>query len=165
MDPTSPRAANPGPLPPRVKLWKITNVVLKVADLERSVAFYAELLGMVVRARVPGMAHMDAGSVTLSLCQPAPGLPVAVTDQSEIVFESHDVRAAHSWLRARGVILGEPRVAKSENGRDLLVAHFRDPDGHLLSITGWESARAHRPVVAPRPGPPPVSTEDLKHRG
>jgi hypothetical protein len=31
----------------------------------------------------------------------------------------------------------EPRPVTSDGERTLLAAHFRDPDGHLVSVTGW----------------------------
>lgn len=143
MDPSSGQ-----PAPSRIKLWKVSHVVLRVADLERSLVFYSDTLGMVMRSRLPGAAHMDGGGVTLTLLQPPPGAAsaVALGGASEIVFETHDVRAAHAWLRSRGApFTGGLRAVVTDKGRDLLAGSFRDPDGHMLCITGWCASRAPAP--------------------
>lgn len=152
------RPAQPGSTPTRIKLWKVSHVVLRVADLERSLPFYLETLGMVLRSRLPGAAHLDAGGITLTLLQPPTGAPAPPGNASEVVFETHDVRAAYAWLRSRAVpFTGELRVVSTDHGRDLLAASFRDPDGHLLCITGWTTAR--QPVAGA-----PVTPRDLTNR-
>ena len=57
---------------------------------------------------------------------------------TEIVFESPDVMAAYNAMKARGVEFKVvPRIVTTDGTRDLLASDFRDPDGHVLSITGW----------------------------
>ena len=42
------------------------------------------------------------------------------------------------YLEERGVAFRiEPRVATTDGTRDLYVTDFRDPDGHVFSISGW----------------------------
>jgi catechol 2,3-dioxygenase-like lactoylglutathione lyase family enzyme len=70
----------------------------------------------------------------------SPSSMAAVDDQSltEIVFEVDDVVASHSEMSAKGVPFEvEPRTVTSDGARDLLATHFRDPDGHVASITAW----------------------------
>jgi hypothetical protein len=53
-------------------------------------------------------------------------------------MEFDDVRAAYEELSGRGVPFEiELRPVTSDGERDLLAAHFRDPDGHVASVTGW----------------------------
>ncbi len=87
-----------------MKLSKIGHVILVVRDLERSLAFYRDVLGMGVRYTIPGFAFLDGGGVILALRQ--------------VEFSR------------------EPRVVTSDATHDLLATDFRDPDGHVLSITG-----------------------------
>ncbi len=54
------------------------------------------------------------------------------------MLEVNDVHASYDKLAARGVPFEvELRVVTTDGSHDLLAAHFRDPDGHLASLTGW----------------------------
>ena len=54
---------------------------------------------------------------------------------TEIVFESDDVRSAHTDLADRGVPFEvDLRPVMADGDKELLAAHFRDPDGHLIEL-------------------------------
>ncbi|HEU4894409.1 MAG TPA: VOC family protein [Acidimicrobiia bacterium] len=115
---------------------RIGQVILRVSDLDRSIAFWADTFGLVQVMRAGTFATLDAGDIELTLNEIAdcPG------DDSltEIVFEVDDVRSAHSELASRGVPFEvEPRAVTSDGARELWAAHFHDPDGHLASVVGW----------------------------
>lgn len=115
---------------------RIGQVILRVADLDRSVRFWAETVGFPVSMRFEGFAFLDGGGIGLTLNQ----VDADFEDSSltEIVLEVDDVRAAFAELADRGVVFEvELRPVTSDGERDLLAAHFHDPDGHLASITGW----------------------------
>jgi predicted enzyme related to lactoylglutathione lyase len=58
-----------------------------------------------------------------------------VAGATEVVFAVGNVRAAHKALSALGVtFMSEPRQATPTDW----VAHFKDPDGHILSVFGPE---------------------------
>lgn len=114
----------------------IARLILRVSDIERSVEFWAGSVGLEVVFEGTPFSFLDAGDVQLAL-NVADG-PVGDTSLTEIVFEVEDVVAAHSEMSERGVPFEiDPRPVTSDGERDLLAAHFRDPDGHLASITGW----------------------------
>ena len=57
---------------------------------------------------------------------------------TEVVLESPDVMSSYEAMKARGVVfLREPFAATTDGNRVLYAANFRDPDGHVLSVTGW----------------------------
>lgn len=117
---------------------KISNVILRLADLERSLEFYRDRVGMKVLGASETFAFLDGGGVTLAINAIGDNMRdhPAVT---EIVFEVEDVQAAYAALVARGVeVRLAPRPVMSSGERALLAADFRDPDGHVLSITGWQ---------------------------
>lgn len=120
---------------------RVSNVILRVADMDKSVAFYRDQLGLGPRFVSPEFSGFDAGSVTLMLHTPAtpPTAPSAgLAALTEVVLETEDVHAAYSAMRARGVEFRlEPRLLTSDATRDLVGTDFRDPDGHVLSLTGW----------------------------
>jgi catechol 2,3-dioxygenase-like lactoylglutathione lyase family enzyme len=117
------------------RLSKIGLIMLGIADLEKSVAFYRDQLGLKLSAQFEGFAFLDGSGVTLALSR---GLAQATGQgpgATEIVFSVEHVRAAYDALRAAGVnFLNEPRVVSGANW----AANFKDTDGHLLSIFGPE---------------------------
>lgn len=117
------------------RLSKIGVIMLGVADMEKSVSFYRDTLGLGLASQNEGLAFFPAGGVTLALSTgltktvgPAPG---AV----EVVFSVEHVRAAHEQLKQRGVAFrNQPRPVAGP----MWAADFRDPDGHILSVFGPE---------------------------
>jgi catechol 2,3-dioxygenase-like lactoylglutathione lyase family enzyme len=101
----------------------LSSVILRVADIDRALAFWRDRVGLPVHA-----AGDRAGP------DPADGL-LALT---EVVLEVPDVRTAHAEMAARGVpFRTAPRAVTRQGERELWACDFRDPDGHLASITGW----------------------------
>ncbi|MDH3260235.1 MAG: VOC family protein [Acidimicrobiia bacterium] len=121
-----------------VRLSKISNIILRVGELERSLEFYRDRLGMTVLGASGTFAFLDGGGVTLVLNAIGTEMEANPPGLVEVVFEVDDVDAAHLALTEAGVQFRlEPRVVMSSDGRDLLAADLRDPDGNILSITGW----------------------------
>lgn len=115
---------------------RIGQVVLRVSDLERSLQFWTEVVGLDLRSRAGTFAFLDAGDIQLTLNE----IGRAITDESltEVVFELDDIRAGHTELLEKGVPFEvEPRAVTSDGSRELWAAHFHDPDGHLASVVGW----------------------------
>jgi catechol 2,3-dioxygenase-like lactoylglutathione lyase family enzyme len=115
---------------------RIGQVILRVGDLDSSVAFWTETVGLTLISTAGTFAFLDAGDLQLTLNQ-VEGRP---DDGSltEIVFEVYDIREEHAALVERGVPFEvEPRPVTSDGDRELWAAHFRDPDGHLASVVGW----------------------------
>jgi catechol 2,3-dioxygenase-like lactoylglutathione lyase family enzyme len=107
--------------------------MLGISDMNRSLEFYRDRLGLKVRFSTPGFAFLDGGGVTLGLSSELAKNAAGTCGAVEVVFAVEDVRAAHAALRERGVeFFREPHPATPTEW----VANFRDPDGHLLSIFG-----------------------------
>jgi len=134
-----------------LQLTRIVSVMLGVQDLEASTRFYTETLGLKATLQSPFIVLLDAGSVILGL---SPGLarmaaqPAGqksedqkIEDQkingaTEVSFAVDNIRSAHADLQNLGVtFLNDPRQVTDKE----FAAHFRDPDGHLLSIFGPEA--------------------------
>jgi len=119
---------------------RISYVILRVADMDRSLAFYRDEVGLTVLSASPEFSFLDGESIQLALNQPAEALP---RDESltEVVLEVDDIGITCEQMAARGVNFRiEPREVMRQDGRSLHAADFRDPDGHVLSITGWVEA-------------------------
>ena len=117
---------------------KVSNLILRTTDLDRAVDFWSDKVGLPLLGRFEAFAFLDAGSIQLALN----GVDGPVDDSSltEVVLEVEDIHAAYAELLGRGVPFEiEPRVVSGDGSRNLLAAHFRDPDGHAASISGWVS--------------------------
>ena len=118
-----------------VQLSRISAVMLGVRDLSAALAFYQDKLGLKVMMQEPALALLQCGSLLLGLSRGHTGLAPHVAGATEVVFQVENVRAAHKALSARGVsFTTEPRQATPTDW----VAHFKDVDGHLLSVFGPE---------------------------
>lgn len=118
-----------------VHLSAISSIMLGVRDLPQSLAFYRDKLGLKVKMQEAQLALLDAGPVVLGLSPGHVRLAAQVNGATEVVFQVENVRAARQALIERGVVfMNEPRQVTPT----AWAAHFRDPDGHLLSIFGPE---------------------------
>jgi catechol 2,3-dioxygenase-like lactoylglutathione lyase family enzyme len=114
----------------------IGQIILRVTDLERSVEFWSNVFGLDAVMISAPFAFLDGGAAGLTLNQ----VDELASDESltEIVFEFEDVKGEYFDMSGRGVPFEvDLRPVTSDGERDLLAAHFHDPDGHLASISGW----------------------------
>lgn len=105
--------------------------------MSHSLRFYRDEVGLPVISESPEFSFLDGGAIRLALNQRAERVP---RDESltEIVIEVDDVSAMHAEMTGRGVDFRvQPREVMRHDGRALHAADFVDPDGHVLSITGW----------------------------
>ena len=115
---------------------RLSNIIIRVADLGDSVSFWRDLVGLDLSWSGDEFAFFVIGDNQLTLNQPL--MSEDQTSDTEIVFEVEDVHSVVSEMRERGVPFEvEPRAVTSDGERTLFAAHFRDPDGHVASVTGW----------------------------
>lgn len=120
---------------PDFQLSSISLIMLGVQDLNRSVSFYRDKLGVTVRNLLTGFAFLDCGGVTLALSEPLLKANPVGAGAAEVVFSVQHVREAHRALVAQGVEFNqEPRQVSGP----FWAANFKDPDGHQLSVFGNE---------------------------
>jgi len=110
-------------------------IMLGVRDLEKSVSFYRDRLGIGVRQRIPGFAFLESGALTIVLSEPLAKNVSPLAGATEVIFSVNDVRASYEALKNQGVEFSqEPRNVSGP----MWAANFRDPDGHLLTLFGPE---------------------------
>jgi catechol 2,3-dioxygenase-like lactoylglutathione lyase family enzyme len=117
------------------QLARISAVMLGVRDLALSLAFYKDKLGLNVLMQEPQLALLQCGTVMLGLSPGHARMAPHLAGATEVVFQVESVRAARKNLIAQGVAFtSEPRQVTPTDW----AAHFKDPDGHLLSLFGPE---------------------------
>jgi catechol 2,3-dioxygenase-like lactoylglutathione lyase family enzyme len=108
---------------------------LIVADLQRSVEFYTDALGLQVADRTDEAAVLDAGFGKILLWE-RPDAPPGETGVMHLTFEVGDIDATFAEMNEAGVqFLHLPRTALLGKNYQMRAAAFRDPDGHGLAIT------------------------------
>ena len=115
-------------------------VALTTSDLERSINFYRDVLGLPLIANFdpPGLAFFDTGDVRLSVQK----VDKVEATSSVLYFRVPDVDAAAESLQNHSIELEQaPEVVFrddegqfGEAGEEEWMAFFRDPDGHLLAF-------------------------------
>ena len=121
-------------------LGRIGQIHISITDIDRSVSFYRDSLGLPFLFQVPGqpMAFFDAGGTRLYL-----GVPedAAYTSHPVLYFTTDDIRAAHRELTQRGVqFVDEPHVVHRDRDTETWMTFFVDPDGTRLGLMSEQQA-------------------------
>jgi catechol 2,3-dioxygenase-like lactoylglutathione lyase family enzyme len=121
---------------------KANRIILRVADLKTSIVFYRDRVGLPLQSTFDEFAVLGGGdgiTVMLQAVERKSNAPNGgLSAFTEVVFETSDVMKTYTEMKARGVVfMREPFAATTEGSRVLYAANFKDPDGHVLSITGW----------------------------
>jgi methylmalonyl-CoA/ethylmalonyl-CoA epimerase len=109
-------------------------IALTVRDVERSVAFYRDLLGLrFLFAPAPSLAFLMLGDVRLMLSTPEGTLTPG--GSTVLYLRVPDIDAEHATLSARGVtFVDAPHLIARMPDHELWMCFFRDPDEHLLAL-------------------------------
>jgi len=108
----------------------LNHLTLSVEDLDRSVAFYRDMLGMQLAARWDSGAYLEAGTLWLCLSVAAIGQAVPAGGYTHYAFTVSASAFATYAARLRHLGVREWRDNRSE-GDSLYVL---DPDGHRLEM-------------------------------
>lgn len=118
---------------------KVDYIMVNVSDMNRSVAFYRDTLGIPLKFESPGWSEFETGATTLALhLAPAEADgkgakrsgPVAGT--CAIGFSVENLDKTYAELQARGARFVMPPTDQAEEGIRLAVCI--DPDGLAISF-------------------------------
>jgi catechol 2,3-dioxygenase-like lactoylglutathione lyase family enzyme len=114
-------------------LSKIGQINIPVHNLESSITFYRDSLGMKFLFQVPGMAFFECEGIRILLAVPEDR---ASDHPSSIVyFRVDDIHSATDALRGRGVeFSGDPALVAEMPDHDLWMSFFKDPDDNTLAL-------------------------------
>ena len=126
--------------PLQFQLRKLGHVVLNVTDLESSVRFYTEVLGLAISDRYPdsmvpgGMVFMRCNADHHGVALVGGARPSDGSSLNHFAFEVatlDEVFRARAWLRKHGV----PIVFEGRRRAGCQIAvEFQDPDGNNLEV-------------------------------
>ncbi len=121
-----------------MKLAGLDHIVLCVADVSRTIAFYEKVLGMEPREERPGKwsLHFGANKISLQDARKAPGIARGTVPGSGnyCVLTDEPVERVAGMLRDLGIEIVEgPGERQGATGM-LLSVYFRDPDGNLVEV-------------------------------
>ncbi len=115
-----------------MNIKKIGNVMLAVQDMDRSLQFYHDFIGLPIKERGESWIDLGTSGPLLSLhlaSQPQP-TNKSIEEGIAIGFLVGDVKSAIEELTAKGVRLHRDVV--DDSNKKFAIA--MDPDGYLISL-------------------------------
>ena len=114
-------------------LSQIGQIAVPVTDIERSIRFYRDNLGMrFLFQAAPGLAFFDLNGIRLMLDGPA---KAQAGNSSVIYYKVDDLQSAFETLSKRSIQFEtEPRLIAKMPDHDLWMAFLRDPDKNLIAL-------------------------------
>lgn len=123
----------------RPKVQRLTHLVIRVRDVQRSKRFYTDIMGLEVTASFPGMVFYAAEETstthdlaTMEIGSTAPGpedTRVGLYHMAWQVDSIHSLEEFHRHLKAQGVKI----VGYGEHGVGFGI-YFLDPDGNEIEV-------------------------------
>lgn len=116
----------------------LDHVVLRVADMDRAISFYEQVLGLHIERRLPeiGLVQLRAGTAMIDLVP-------RIEDEEEgrnmdhyaVRIEDMDVAAITAHLKRHGIDPGEVRRRYGAEGYGSSI-YITDPDGNTVELKG-----------------------------
>lgn len=113
--------------------------MIVVSDMQRSVEFYRDKLGIPLKFQSPDWTEFATGTTTLALhgggipsTQPPGGDPSKIAGACSIGFNVDDVDKTYEELKGKGIRFVMPPMQREGEGIKLAVAV--DPDGLPVSF-------------------------------
>lgn len=107
---------------------KLNYVIKFVADMNRAVKFYRDVLGFQLKFESPGWSEFVTGETTLALHPASEKNP---TGTVELGFTAADLQRFHQEMSAKGVRFTMPPTKQDYGG---LLAEFVDSEGGHCSV-------------------------------
>jgi catechol 2,3-dioxygenase-like lactoylglutathione lyase family enzyme len=121
-----------------MKVRSLDHIVLCVRDVERTCAFYRQVLGMEPREERPGKWSLHFGANKISL-QDAEASPAIARDTvpgsgNFCLLTDTPIADVAAHLRAHAVEIVDSGERQGATGA-IVSVYFRDPDGNLVEVS------------------------------
>lgn len=116
-----------------MNIKKVGNVILAVKDLDKSIAFYHDLIGLPIKNQRRTWVDLGTSGALLSLhpaSLTAEHIGSSIENGITIGFLVGDVQSAVDELRGKGVKIYR-EIVERDAGKNAVVL---DPDGYLVSL-------------------------------
>lgn len=133
---------------PGLPLDRIDHLVLTVADVEASIAFYTRTLGMRAVTFGDGRRALTFGDAKINLhpasdpIRPHAHRPTSGSGDLCLVADT-TIDRIEAHLQAIGTPIEEGPVARTGALGPILSCYVRDPDGNLVEISTYRQAPEH----------------------
>jgi catechol 2,3-dioxygenase-like lactoylglutathione lyase family enzyme len=121
-----------------LRITGLDHVVLRVADLERSIAFYGDVLGCPIERTLeqPKLVQLRAGTSMIDLVPCGDGeAPGRNMDHFAVRIDRMDAPAITAHLKRHGIDSGEVRRRYGAEGYGSSI-YIADPDGNTVELKG-----------------------------
>ena len=109
---------------------KLNYVIKFVAEMDRAVKFYRDVLGLPLKFESPGWSEFATGETTLALHPASQKTPAGAV---ELGFAVPDIQTFHRQMNTKGVQFSMPPTKQDFGG---LLAQFVDSEGGHCSVAG-----------------------------
>ncbi|HEV8523403.1 MAG TPA: VOC family protein [Terriglobales bacterium] len=111
-------------------IGKLGLIMVVVKDMDRSVRFYRDVLGLRLEFTIPQWSQFDAGNIKIGLHPEGEQVKVSPTSGCTFGFEVTNIESTVAELKRKGAsFLMEPH--KEDFG---WLAAVSDPDGYIIQI-------------------------------
>jgi catechol 2,3-dioxygenase-like lactoylglutathione lyase family enzyme len=127
----------------RLRIVEMDHIVLNVSDVERSISFYTETLGLkgerleeyrAGKVGFPSVRINDNTLIDLMRMEPAPGGLVRNLNHFCVVSEAIDLNELAEDLEARGVVIVTRPVSRWGARGQATSIYIQDPDQNEIEI-------------------------------
>jgi len=116
-----------------VNIKKVGNVILAVSDIDKSLQFYHEIIGLPIKNQRRSWVDLGTSGALLSLhpaSLTAQHIGSSIENGITIGFLVGDVKSAVEELKAKGVTVHRD-IVEREAGKNAVIL---DPDDYLISL-------------------------------
>jgi catechol 2,3-dioxygenase-like lactoylglutathione lyase family enzyme len=125
-----------------VRIDRIDHLVLTVADIERTIAFYGDVLGMTEVIFGPDRKALMFGLSKINLHERGreflPRAAKPTTGSADLCLIADDsLEVVVAELSASGIAIEEGPVPRTGARGPIISVYIRDPDGNLIELSNY----------------------------
>lgn len=125
-----------------MRIGRIDHIVLTVASIEATCAFYRDVLGMEVVTFAGGRRALSFGAQKINLhevgreWEPKAARPIAGSGDFCLIADT-PLEEVIAELQARGIAIEEGPVSRTGATGPIRSVYIRDPDDNLVEIANY----------------------------